>query len=1278
MAKNHEDSNLLLGVLAIQMGFLSRDDLIIAMSEWAIDRSRTLGKILVERKVLTGEQHQLLIALVNARLAPAVVGSEADRSTDRPSELSQDRMATDGRPGPDRTPTAAYDSDLANRETSGEPSHDGTVTWVGKAFADAARRFRVLRPHARGGIGKVSVAIDLELNREVALKELLPARADDPQSRARFLLEAEITGRLEHPGIVPVYALGADEAGRPYYAMRFVRGETLRDGVARFHQAEAKGNGDPADRALKLRGLIGRLVVVANSVAYAHSRGIVHRDLKPSNILLGPYGETLMVDWGLAKFIGRDEVEGSDASSEETLRPSSSSGSGETVAGSAVGTPAFMSPEQAEGRGDRVGPLSDVYGLGATLYFVLTNQAPVHARDTAETLRRVSAGIFPRPRDVNPRADRALEAVCLKAMALMPTERYPSPRELAADFEQWLADEPVSAFREGLPARLARWARRNRAWAQAGAASLLVVALLAVVSAVAIQVSRNRVRLLLRESEIRSSELAFDRALALSGEGRVPEGILWFNRVLELAPRDVPEHRRVVLTNLQRWGAELRPLRERLGHKNRVVAVAFHPGDGRRVVTASHDGTARIWDAETGRPVGAPMVHADFVLAAAYHPNGRFVATASRDKTARLWDAETGTPVGATMTHDNWVKTLAFSPDGTRIATGSRDNTARLWDAETGAPLSPAMNHQAEIDRVIFSPDSRWVLTLGRAIARLWDAKTGLETGKTFQDPTFILDAAFRPDGKVLATGGADKTGRLWSVETGEAIGPALIHGNNVSVLAFSPDGQWLASGGWDRSVHLWDAGTGKLRWTGAGHRLIISALAFSPDGRTLASSSHDGTARLWNAADGWPLGQPLGHGDALLTLAFSPDGRTLATAGLDGSARLWDTSRVAEDGVTVHHEMAIENVVFSPDGQTLATAGDDKTARLWNARTGSAVCPPLRHDGLVHLIAFLPDGRRIATGSYDHTVRVWDVPTGSPVGKPMQHGDEVYALAISPDGRTLATGGRDKTARLWNAETGEPLGQPIPHPAAVKDAAFRPDGKAFATSCDDKKARLWSFPSCALIGQPMTHEAGVYAVAFDPTGKRLATGGDDKTARIWDAVTAMPLTPPLEHLGKIRSIAFSPDGRILATASLDTTARLWNALTGEPIGPPLAHQEYVFKVAFSPDGRTLATASQDRAARLWDVTTARPLGPPFKERVPVVSVAFSPDGRTLVAACLNGAARLIHPAGPKEDEPERLARWASVLTEMELGPGNTPRRLGIEAWRAQRRSLNDLGGPPR
>jgi tetratricopeptide (TPR) repeat protein/tRNA A-37 threonylcarbamoyl transferase component Bud32 len=468
------DRNLLFGVLALQLDFVTRDGLVRGMSAWALDKGRPLAEILVEQGALAADARALLEPLVEQHVRAH--GGDPHRSLAAISSVGSVRddlrLVADADVQASLAHLAA--DPHATRDGAGmaAPASDPHAT-TDYTPAGAGGRFRVLRPHARGGLGQVSVALDQELNREVALKEIHGRHADDAASRSRFLLEAEVTGRLEHPGIIPVYSLGHFPDGRPFYAMRFVRGDSLKEAIERFHRADTGGR-DPGERGLALRQLLGRFVDVCNAIAYAHNRGVLHRDLKPGNVMLGPYGETLVVDWGLAKPLGQRA--GESATEERTLVPGSAGGSSATLAGSAVGTPQYMSPEQAAGRLDELGPASDVYSLGATLYTLLTGRPPFDGPDAGTVITAVQKGEFPRPRQVSLSVPVALEAVCLKAMALRPADRYGSARELADEVERWLADEPVRAWREPWAKRVRRWMGRHRTAVAALAAAAVVAA----------------------------------------------------------------------------------------------------------------------------------------------------------------------------------------------------------------------------------------------------------------------------------------------------------------------------------------------------------------------------------------------------------------------------------------------------------------------------------------------------------------------------------------------------------------------------------------------------------------------------------------------------------------------------------------------------------------------------------------------------------------------------------------------------------------------------------
>jgi WD40 repeat protein/serine/threonine protein kinase len=790
--------DLLFGLLALEHGLIDQARLTAAFRIWREARTGAIAEILLRQGALDQAGKAFVDELVARQLERWDTASAEDNDD------------------PDRT--IGYGSSTPGPMPVGE-------------------RFRIVRHHARGGLGEVFLARDPELDRTVALKELQAFHAYDPLSQARFLLEAKLTGRLEHPGIVPVYGLGRYADGRPYYAMRFIEGETLSQAIERFHQL-GNAQSEPAQRELAFRRLLSSLIDACNAVAYAHSRGVVHRDLKPENIMLGRFGETLVVDWGIAKTLA-------DSHSEPAASTSLGAAAAEvslTSPGTAIGTPQYMSPEQASGQLKRVGPASDVYSLGATLYCLLVGHGPFPSGGVADVLVRVGRGVFPAPRSLRRAIDPALEAICLKAMSLEPEDRHSSPLELAGEIEAFLADVRYRSEQE----RALSDAKRSVA------------------------------------------SLCIERARNLFGREMSSEGMLWLARALENVPSDAPGAERALRASLAGWYAAAKLLERTLAHDGAVRAVAFGV-DGRSLASASDDRTAQLWDVAKGGRLSPPMRHQGKVNALDLSPDGSFLATASDDGMLRRFNALTGAPIGDPIHVGACVRAVRISPDCLTIAAASQLTLPCLWSAATGKPIGHASaDGEAQVLDIAFHPDGSR-LALAGDDGRVWfrETATGAVLGQTLRHAAAVPALRFSPEGDRLLCACLDGRARLWDSRT-LLIAGELAHAGAVGCIAFSPSGRAVATGSHDRTARLWDSDSKRPIGEPLGHRGRVDCLAFSADGSTVATGSEDGSVRLWDAATGLPIGPPLAHRGAVLAVALSPDGRRLATGCSDGKLRSW------------------------------------------------------------------------------------------------------------------------------------------------------------------------------------------------------------------------------------------------------------------------------------------------------------------------------------------------------------------------------------------------------
>ena len=578
------------------------------------------------------------------------------------------------------------------------------------------------------------------------------------------------------------------------------------------------------------------------------------------------------------------------------------------------------------------------------------------------------------------------------------------------------------------------------------------------------------------------------------------------------------------------------------GHENYLQSAAFSP-DGARIVTASVDDTARIWDVANGKEITVLRGHEGAVRSAAFSPDGARIVTASDDKTARIWDAATGKEITVLRGHEDRVLSAAFSPDGARIVTASSDNTARIWDAATGKDITVLRGHEGNVlYSAAFSPDGARIVTASSDnTARIWDAATGKEITVLRRHESFVQSAAFSPDGTRIVTASDDKTARIWDAANGKEITVLRGHEDRVFSAAFSPDGARIVTASWDNTARIWDAATGKEITVLRGHESQVWSAAFSPDGARIVTASVDDTARIWDAANGKEITVLRGHQGDVRSAAFSPDGARIVTASWDNTARIWDVATGKDITVLRGHEDTVRSAAFSPDGARIVTASDDKSARIWDAATGNEITVLRGHQGDVLSAAFSPDGTRIVTASWDKTARIWDAANGEGIRVLREH-QGVWSAAFSPDGARIVTASWDKTARIWDAANGKEITVLRGHQGDVRSAAFSPDGARIVTASWDNTARIWDVATGKDITVLRGHEDTVRSAAFSPDGARIVTASDDKSARIWDAATGKEITVLRGHEDPVLSAAFSPDGRRIVTASWDNTARIWDS----------------------------------------------------------------------------------------------------------------------------------------
>ena len=1119
---------------------------------------------------------------------------------------------------------AALDTALPQADdtaTGSEPP--APIVLFQNSDSDAERRlgnYELIEEIGRGGMGVVYKARQIGVRRTVALKLILAGDHAGRDRYERFQAEAETVGRLAHPNIVQIFEVGNAD-GRPYLSLEYIEGGGL----------DQKLSGTP----LPPREAAALLTIICDAIQHAHARGVVHRDLKPANILLTVDGVPKVSDFGLAKRLFDDQ-------------------SGQTASGAMLGTPSYMAPEQALGNSRDSGVAADVYALGAILYEMLTGRPPFRGASLLETLEQVRLQEPVPPRQLVGKLPRDLETICLKCLQKHPAHRYASAADLADDLRRFLDHQPIHARPVGYTGRVTRWAQRNPLLATVSGGLVATVTAIAIVAPIVavtqaslraeVQEQLNEVT---RQNRAKSASLLATQSRLTSND--TPQlSVLLAREALathlnagEAAPVAIEQALRDALANT--GGVVL------AGHRGQLTAARFTP-DGDKLVTASADGTARLWAVgDALAPINGVELagHQAAIGTLAISGDGRWLATAGADRTARLWDLRTADVAASAQVLSGFrgpVTTVAFRRDNAMLFLVDQTGVGKLFRLTDES--SPQLLQELELKApdAQFSPDGSWLAAGGvDRLVHLWpvtDAGLGAEVTLAGHSGP-VMAVAFEPVRPRLVTASADRTLRLWDLAANPPAESSVVlqgHAGTISCATISTDGKWLVSGSYDGTVRRWDLEADDVKASStilSGHTDRIYALAISPDGQRLASAGKDRTLRLWDLTAAQPGATARGlrgHDGAVHALSFSPDGNWLASASADGTARLWNlpNNLPAAGPVTTyaHNGARVERLAVSDPGRWLASAASDKVVRIWD-RQSRRVVATLPHEFPVQFLALSGDDRFLVSAEIDRSPpapRVWDLrKLDTPSSRRLTgHTQNVESLLVDRAGQWVATGAvyddakheRDGTVRVWSLDdsSGAAGRVVVRHDADVVTLIQFPKSNELLSASSDGVIRVTSLlPGGAHAESRLVrfdgfngrtdnahHRAIAKSLTGSTDGRWLAA--HDATRRIllwdlsgWNEPTAA-LPPPTivagdeaPGLGMWR-LLLSPDGARLAAYGTDGAIRVWDLRRAGAGQAPVivrGHTQAVQTAAFAPDGRSLFSGGHDGTIREWPLETA-------------------------------------------------------------------------------------------
>ncbi|MEP6820962.1 MAG: protein kinase [Chthoniobacterales bacterium] len=1069
---------------------------------------------------------------------------------------------------------------------------------------------QILEEIGRGGMGRVLEAVAKPLQRSVAVKVLLDRR----KGERRFVREARITGQLEHPSVVPVHELGVDEEGRVFYTMKLVKGVTLRQ----ILQDLAAKKPDTL-RNYALPALLTVFQKACDAVAFAHAQSapIIHRDLKPDNIMVGNYGEVLVMDWGAAKILRGSAPPEVDAEDFDYFEESPSDITTDEIPfatrpGLAMGTPGYMAPEQARGEAAAADERTDIFALGAILYSLLTLESPVplgtkeahrfkeQANTGEDVAEKFAASVLPlldrgseRPRlgHLPGRAiPNSLVAVVLKAMALDSALRYAKVLELQADVAAYQRGFATGAEEAGPWKRLRLLVARNKTLFAALATTFVILLTATTVSlqqrGAALE-SNKKLQLTLQRASLADHEAARQRFRV----GAWREGLALMGRSLTFWPGNRAAAN-YLLSAIQfgHGDGDKLPVFG-VHHDGAVCEITFSP-DGLCFATSSYDHTTQVWDTATGRPIGKAFPYAGNM--SCFSSDGRKLITTGEEGIAQIWDVRTGAALAKPMRHGrpdldslNYVMSAVFSKDGRRILTGSFDHTARIWDASSGEEIAQLVNPERVADAV-FSPDGSRILTsYWYGGAMLWDANTFQPIGAPMKHGATVRKSLFTPDGNRIITSSLDNTARIWDGHTAKSLSAPLRQGDSVWTIDVSPDGRLFATAGYDKTVRLWSVESGAPVGVPMFHGGPVNSVAFSKTGEFLLSASRDKTVRLWDVKTCQQIGAPMRHDDVALCAIFSPDSTRILSGGWDHAAYLWETAEPTWPGEIVPIPGEVVSIAFDRDDQVFVATRRGE-AGLWSLSQKRFVTPVIHSPAEISGAAFHAATGQFAVATADGVVRFWNATTGAEIGHTSTGIGAIADLAFSADGHSVFVAYLRGTVLHWKIPEGTQIGKAIVHSEKMDALAVAPSGNQLATGCRDDFMYRWDTTGeNALLGR-IRHTNPVHAIDYSPDGRSIATGCDDHTARIWSIDSGQQQGEPFVLDGRATTVRYTDAGNTLLVGGVeDTEVSCYDTRTHHGLVLPLPHPAGVRQIISNANGSLVVTVTNDGVARIWRIPTA-------------------------------------------------------------------------------------------